>query len=139
MFILFRGGTPLPLRRAQNKKKKEEYEIYLNIKRKGTRRKRCNGNDKRCVNRNTNTDAILLCNYHKTCEEEMRETRCKNKKKEKKMQIKGTNYRTIRWGRILINLELCSLVQLRKEREKEEGEELLLSPDKTVSNGGDYS
>lgn len=67
------------------------------------------------------------------------ETRCKNKKKKKKMQIKGTNYRTIRWGRILINLELCSLVQLRKEKEKEEGEELLLSPDKKVSNGGDYS
>lgn len=138
MFILFRGGTPLPLRRAQNKKKKEEYEIYLNIKRKG-HGGRCNGNDKRCVNRNTNTDAILLCNYLKTCEEEMRETRCKNKKKKKKMQIKGTNYRTIRWEAILINLELCSLVRLRKEKEKEEGEELLSSPDKKVSNGGDYS
>lgn len=55
------------------------------------------------------------------------------------MQIKGTNCRTIRWEAILINLELCSLVQLRKEKEKEEGEELLLSPDKKASNGGDYS
>lgn len=35
-------------------------------------------------------------------------------------------------GAILINLELCSLVQLRKEKEKEEGEELLLSPDKRL-------
>lgn len=81
MFILFRGGTPLPLRRAQNKKKKE-YEVYLNIKKKG-HGGRCNGNDKRCVNRNTNIDAILLCNYLKTCEEEMRKRDARIKREKK--------------------------------------------------------
>lgn len=60
----------------------------------------------------------------------MRKRDARIKRRKKKMQIKGTNYRTIRWEAILINLELCSLVQLRKEKEKEVGEELLLSPDK---------
>lgn len=88
--------------------------------------------------RNTNTDAILLCNYLKTCEEEMRKRNARIKRK-KKSANQRYELSYDKMGAILINLELCSLVQLRKEKEKEEGEELLLSPDKRFSNGGHYS